>query len=95
MREPETGKEAPSEREVSGPLSTPQQSEVPVTEEITNNVNKPPAHPFAKAKDVTYSPLTSDNVTVKPKPQPVKKPEVIYRTSAAIYNPQVASDIYL
>ena len=92
--EPETGKEVPSEREVSRPQPTPQQSEVPIIEEITNDVNQLPTHLFAKAKDATYSPLTSENVTVKPKPPPVKKPEVMYRTSAPIYNPQVASDIY-
>ena len=92
--EPETGKEVPSEREVSEPLSAPQQSEVPVTEEITNDVNQPPTHPFAKAKDATYSPPTSENVAAKPKPPPVKKPEVTYRTSAPIYDPQVASNIY-
>ena len=92
--EPETGKEAPSEREVSEPPSTPQQSELPVTKETTNDVNQPLAHPFVKAKDAIYSPLTSDNVAMKPKPPPVKKPEVTYRTSAPIYDPQVASDIY-
>ena len=92
--EPETGKEAPSEHEVSEPPSTPQQSELPVTKETTNDVNQPLAHPFVKAKDAIYSPLTSDNVAMKPKPPPVKKPEVMYRTSAPIYDPQVASDIY-
>ena len=94
MHKPETGKEVASEREVSEPPSAPQQSEVPVTEEITNDVNQLPTHPFVKAKDATYSPLTSDNVATKPKPLPVKKPEVTYRTSAPIYNSQVASDIY-
>ena len=92
--EPETGKEVPSEREVSKPLSTPQHSEVPIIKEITNNVNQLPTHPFVKAKDATYSPPTSENVTVKPKPPPAKKPEVTYRTSAPIYDPQVAFDIY-
>ena len=92
--EPETAKEVPSEREVSEPPTAPQQSEVPIVEEITNDVNQPPTHPFAKAKDATYSPPTSDNVAPKPKPPPVKKPEVTYRTSAPIYDLQVASDIY-
>ena len=68
----ETGKGVPSEREVSEPPSASQQSEVPVTEEITNDVNQPPTHPFAKAKDATYSPPTSDNVAAKLKPPPVK-----------------------
>ena len=94
MREPETGKEVPSEHKVSKPQSGPQHSEVPIIEEITNNVNQPLTHPFAKAKDVTYSPPTSENVATKPKPPPVKKPEVTYRTSGLIYDPQVASDIY-
>ena len=93
-REPEAGKEVPSEHEVSGPQPAPQQSEDPIIEEITNNVNQPPTHPFAKAKDATYSPPTLENVAVKPKPPPVKKPEVTYRTSAPIYDLQVASDIY-
>ena len=93
-REPETGKEVPSEREVSKPPSAPQHSEFPIIEEITNDVNQPPTHPFAKAKDATYSPPTSENVAAKPKPPPTKKPEVTYRTSAPIYDPQVASDIY-
>ena len=92
--EPEPGKVAPLEHEASEPLSAPQQSEVPVTKEITNDANQPPTHPFAKVKDVTYSPLTSDNVAMKPKPLPVKKPDVTYRMSAPIYDLQVASDIY-
>ena len=79
---------------MSEPLSAPQQSELPNTEETTNNVNQLLTHPFAKAKDATYSPPTSDNVTAKPKPPPVKKPGVTYRTSAPIYDLQVASDIY-
>ena len=82
------------QRKVSEPQSTPQQSEVPIIKEITNDVNQPPTHPFAKAKDATYSPPTSENVTAKPKPPPVKKPEVTYRTPAPIYDPQVTSDIY-
>ena len=90
----EPGKVAPLEHEASEPLSAPQQSEVPVTKEITNDANQPPTHPFAKAKDATYSPPTSDNVAAKLKPPPVKKPEVTYRTSALIYNLQVASNIY-
>ena len=94
MREPETGKEVPSEHEVSEPQSAPQQSEVPIIEEITNDVNQPLTHLFVKAKDATYSPPTSDNVAVKTKPPPVKKPEVMYRMSAPIYDPQVASNIY-
>ena len=84
-RELETGKEVPSERKVSEPQSAPQQSEVPIIKEITNDVNQPPTHVFVKAKDVTYSPPTSENVAVKPKLPPVKKPEVTYRTSAPIY----------
>ena len=79
---------------MSEPQPIPQQSEVPIIEEITNDVNQPPTHPFAKAKDTTYSPPTSENVATKPKPPQVKKPEVTYRTSAPIYDPQVASDIY-
>ena len=79
---------------MSEPPSTPQQSEVPVTEEVTNDVNQPLTHLFAKAKDATYSLPTSDNVAMKPKPPPAKKPEVTYRTSALIYDPQVTSDIY-
>ena len=94
VHELETGKEAPSEHEVSEPPSTPQQSEVPITKEVTNDVNQPPTHPFVKAKDATYSPPTSDNVAMKLKPLPVKKPEVMYRMSALIYDPQVASNIY-
>ena len=40
-----------------------------------------------KAKDATYSPPTLDNIAAKLKPPPVKKPEVMYRTSASIYDP--------
>ena len=94
VHEPEPEKDAPLECKVSEPLSAPQQSEVPVTKEITNNANQPPTHPFTKAKDMTYSPPTSDNVATKLKPPPVKKPEIMYRMSAPIYDLQVASDIY-
>ena len=91
---PKPAKDAPSECETSMPLSATQQSEVPVTEEITNDDNQPLTNPFAKAKDVMYSPPTSDNVALKPKPLPVKEPEVTYRTSAPICNPQVPYNIY-
>lgn len=46
-----------------------------------------------KAKDAMYSPPTLDNIAMKPKPLPVKKQEVMYRTSAPIYNLQVTSNM--
>ena len=94
VNELEPGKDTPLECEVSEPPSAPQQSEVPITEEITNNANQLSTHLFLIAKDTTYSPPTSDNVAARPKPPLVKKPEVTYRMSASIYDPQVTSDIY-
>ena len=43
---------------------------------------------------MTYSPPTLDNVAMKSKPLPVKKPDVIYRTLAPIYDPQVTFNTY-
>ena len=90
----EPGKDVPLEHEASAPPSAPMQSEVPVTEEITNDDNQLLTHPFVKVKDTTYGPPTSDNVTMKVKSLPVKKLEVMYRMSALIYDPQVTSNIY-
>ena len=72
VHEPEPGKDTPLEHEASVPPSAPQQSEVPVTKEITNNDNQLLTHLFVKVKDMTYSPPTSDNVAMKLKPLPVK-----------------------
>ena len=63
--------------------------------EEVNNDEEPPVHPFARAKYAAYAPPTTSNVTVKPKPTPPKKPDVPLRTTALVYDPQVASTIYV
>ena len=64
------------------------------TPEEVNDDHEPPVHPFTRAKDAAYAPLTTNNVAVKPKPAPPKKPDVPLRTAALVYDPQVASAIY-
>ena len=66
----------------------------PATPEEVNDDDKPPVHPFARAKDTAYAPPTTNNVAAKPKPALPKKPDVPLRTAAPVYDPQVASAIY-
>ena len=67
----------------------------PAAPEEVNNNDKPLVHPFTRAKDAAYAPLTTNNVAVKPKPAPLKKPDVPLRTAALVYDPQVASAVYV
>ena len=62
--------------------------------EVNGDNNEPLVHPFARAKDAAYAPLTTNNVAAKPKPAPPKKPDIPLRTAAPVYNPQVASTVY-
>ena len=52
-------------------------------------------HPFTRAKDAAYAPPTTNNVAAKPKPVPPKKPDVLLRTAAPVYDPKVASAVYV
>ena len=62
--------------------------------EENHDDNKLPVHPFSRAKDAMYAPPITNNITVKQKPPPLKKPDVPLRTAALIYDPQVASTMY-
>ena len=66
----------------------------PTTLEEVVNDEEPPVHPFARAKDTAYAPPTTNNISVKPKPSLLKKPDIPLRTTAPIYNPQMASKVY-
>ena len=75
-----------------GPTPTPTMPE----ENNNNNSNgEPPVHPFARGKDAMYAPPTTNNITVKQRPPPPKKPDVPLRTTTLIYDPQVASTVYV
>ena len=65
-----------------------------ILEEVDNNDKEPPVHPFARVKDAVNALLTTNNVSVKPKPAPPKKPDMPLRTAAPIYDPQVAATVY-
>ena len=67
---------------------------LPTTLEEVDDDEEPPVHPFARAKDAAYAPLTTNNITVNLKPAPVKKPDIPLRTAAPVYDPQVASAVY-
>ena len=67
----------------------------PVAPEEVDNDDEPPVHPFARAKDAAYALPTTNNVAAKAKPAPLKKPDVPLGTAALVYNPQVASTIYV
>ena len=77
------------------PMPAAQHPPPPLTapEEVDDD-KEPPVHPFARAKDTVYAPPNTNNVAVKPKPAPLKKPDVPLRTATPVYNPQVASTIY-
>ena len=67
----------------------------PATPEEVNDDEEPPVHPFTRAKDAACAPLTTNNVTAKLKPALLKKPDVSLRTAAPVYDPQVASTVYV
>ena len=67
----------------------------PAALEEVNDNDEPPVHPFTRAKDAAYAPLTTNNIAAKPKPAPLKKPDVPLRIAAPVYDPQVASAIYI
>ena len=95
-REQEQVTEAPaaSDTPASAPTTVPRRSEAIAAEGNANHTSQPPVHPFARAKDASYSPPTTDNVAAKPKPPLPKKPEGSYKTTALIYDPKVASEVY-
>ena len=78
----------------STPPQVSQQSELTTTKKVGNGPAQLPVHPFTGAKDVAYSPPTTNNVTAKPKPLLPKKVDMPPKTFAPVYNPQIASDIY-
>ena len=65
------------------------------TPEEVNDDKEPPVHPFSGAKDTAYAPPTTNNIAAKPKPAPLKKPDAPLRTAAPVYDPQVASAVYV
>ena len=67
---------------------------LPTTPEEANNNEELLIHPFTRAKDAVYALLTTNNFGVKPKPSPLKKPDVPLKTTTPIYDPQVASMVY-
>ena len=78
----------------SMPTAVPRQSKAITSEGNANHTSQPPIHPFAHAKDASYSPPTTDNIAAKLKPPLPKKPEGSYKTTAPIYDPRVASEVY-
>ena len=86
---------AASDTPVSAPTTVPRRSEAITAEGNANHTSQPPVHPFAHAKDASYSPPTTDNVAAKLKPPLPKKPEGSYKTTALIYDPKVASEVYV
>ena len=68
---------------------------LPAALEEVDNDEEPLVHPFARAKDTAYAPLTTNNVAAKPKPAPPKKPDMPLRTTAPVYDLQVASTVYV
>ena len=66
----------------------------PYQKKLTTTTS-PWVHPFTRAKDTAYAPPTTNNIAAKPKPALPKKPDVPLRTTAPIYDPQVASAVYV
>ena len=85
---------AASDASASAPITAPRQPKAITSEGNANHTSQPPVHPFACAKDASYSPPTTDNVAAKPKPPLPKKPEGSYKTTAPIYDPKVTSEVY-
>ena len=52
-------------------------------------------HPFGHTKDTAYTPLTSKNVKIQDKQEPLinKKPEPAYRTLPLIHDPLIDGTI--
>ena len=95
-RDQEQVAEAPaaSDASASAPITVSRQPEAITSEGNANHTSQPLVHPFAHAKDASYSPPTTDNVAAKPKPPLPKKPEGSYKTTAPIYDLKVASEVY-
>ena len=85
---------AASDAPASAPTTVPRRSEAIAAEGNANHTSQPPVHPFARAKDASYSPPITDNVAAKPKPLLPKKPKGSYKTTAPIYDPKVTSEVY-
>ena len=66
-----------------------------ILEEVNNDNEEPLVHSFSRVKDAVYAPPTTNNISVKPKPAPLKKPDVPLRTTTPIYDPQVALTMYV
>ena len=88
--------EAPAASDASVPVPTvmPRQSEAIISKGNANHTSQPLIHPFAHAKDASYSPPTTGNVAAKPKPPLPKRPEGSYKTTTPIYDLKVASEVY-
>ena len=88
---------APAASNTSAPVPTamPRQSEAITSEGNTYHTSQPLIHPFAHVKDASYSLLTTNNVAAKLKPPLPKRPEGSYKTTTPIYDPKVASEVYV
>lgn len=93
-QEPVAETPAASNTSVPAPTAMPRQLEAIATEGNANLPLQPPIHPFAQAKDASYSLPTTDNIAVKLKPPLPKRPEGSYKTTAPIYDPKVALEVY-
>ena len=82
-------KHAESRSESPAPVPTP----VPQKEPGSVGETKV-THLFADVPDATYAPPVNRNFAAAPKPQPPKKADPAYKTSAPIYDRKVATDVY-
>ena len=86
---------AASDASAPAPTAVPRQSEAITSESNANHISQPPIHPFACTKDASYSPPTTDNIAMKPKPPLPKKPKGSYKTTTPIYDLKVTSEVYV
>ena len=88
-------KKKPVDKHAESRSTSPAPVPAPAPQNEPSNAREPEVtHPFADVSDATYAPPVNRNFATAPKPQPPKKADPAYKTSAPIYDGKVATDVY-
>ena len=88
-------KKKPVDKHAESRSASPAPVPAPAPQNEPSNAREPEVtHPFADVSDATYAPPVNRNFAAAPKPQPPKKADPAYKTSAPIYDGKVATDVY-
>ena len=88
-------KKKPVDKHAESRSASPAPVPAPAPQNEPSNAREPEVtHPFADVPDATYASPVNRNFAAAPKPQPPKKADPAYKTSAPIYDGKVATDVY-